>query len=183
MLSFIRKHQNFEIFLVVFIIFMFFIAFLGWMIMFDVYDFFNKDTREYHQEMAVNQSWQGVYSFINEARNSKLCDGAYHPIFVAGTSTIEFCNNKFEQIKYYKKGNFFYRNINGKDSIVGSFVINSDNEPIFIYYNSAKEVIADAANTINQIRFVKIKLIINVDPYNIFEDKILSHDTGFEYFK
>ena len=142
-------------------------------------DIFINSNQEVISMSNIDQARSVLSTFTNEIRNSVTgVDGSY-PINQAGNSQIIFfsnyrtSNSVVQRIRYYISGNTLYKAIvlpsgnsyNLSSESVKSVAtgISNGNTPLFYYfdgnYNGKTSALSQPVN-INQIRFVKINLLV-----------------------
>ncbi len=158
------------------------------------------------QSIAISEAQRGVESLIKETREALPSDTGSYPIVKADDFEFIFYsdynkNNLVERIRYYLDGSNFIKGVteptgdpieyltsNEQTTIISRYVRNSQEEPVFKYYdgNYAGQSGQEPLNTpadISQIRLVHINLKVNLDPSQAPRDYYLESDAQIRNLK
>ena len=131
------------------------------------------------QSLAVNSARSGVERMVREIREAAYSDtGAYPIISASGTEFIFYSDidrdQNIEKIRYTLNGSNFergeveatgsplvYNDENEMVSILSEYVRNSESQPVFSYFDSSDNEIADLSD-VSEISLAKVNLIVNV---------------------
>lgn len=139
------------------------------------------------QSVAIDQARKGILDIVECLRGATISDTGSFPIVSVGTSTITFYSNidndvNVEKVRYFLDGNILKRGV--KKSTGSPLAYTSSEEvkviaenvrnvinitDIFNYYNNLGVKITDLTK-ITDITFVKVNLIIDINPNRAPED-------------
>lgn len=154
-----------------------------------------KNTRfESEQATAIEIARKSMGIITKDVRGANTSERGDYPIVTAQDNELTFFNDingddKMEKIRYYLANTSLIREIylpgDLKDYAVVDYSnsiaahINNAGLPIFTYYNSASE----ETDVINQIRMIKIHLLINVTPVTAPNDYVLESNVNLRNLK
>lgn len=136
------------------------------------------------QAEEIDTARQGLTIWVRDAREMTFAEDGSYPLVVATTSRIGFFSDvdrddMVEYVEYALSSTTLYKysyNPVGNPLIYSTstpdttetlsvFVQNAlQNQPIFSFYNASGTPVMDPQNEISNIRFVKMRIIINIDP-------------------
>jgi len=180
-----------------------FITTLVWMFVKQGY-FFQSFTFE--QTTSINEAQRGVETLVKEVREAMPADTGAFPIEKADKfELIFFCDydrdTTVERVRYYLSGSDFIKGVieptgspaqylsqNEKTTILSKYVRNSQDEPVFIYYDG--DYAGDPEDTSLTtpaeplaLRMVHISLEINAIPDKAPKEYILESDVQIRNLK
>jgi len=139
------------------------------------------------QSIAIDQARRGVLDIVKCLRGATISDTGSFPIVSVATSTITFYSNidadvNVEKVRYFLDGNILKRGVKKSTGfplaytspeevkMIAENVRNVVNiKDIFNYYNNLGVKITDLSK-ITDITFVKVNLIIDINPNRAPED-------------
>ncbi|MBP9771892.1 MAG: type II secretion system protein [Candidatus Pacebacteria bacterium] len=143
------------------------------------------------QALAVENARRGVEQMVRDVREASYSDGGAYPVVAIGSTTIAIYSdldrdNDVELVRFYLEGTSFkkrvtnptgtpavYNEANGVVQTLSENVRNVEqNLPIFQFYNSAGTLLTSYGN-VTPVSFVKISLIVNVNPETLPNEYIL----------
>lgn len=143
--------------------------------------FSNRYTVE--QSGAVRNAQKGVLTLVGDIREAHYSDEGAFPLVSVGSTTITFYSDTddddvIERMRYYLDGDTLMRGVQKSSgdppiysgnpetlSTVANYVRNEEQDTdIFEYYNAQGDLVTDYTNDITDIVFVRISLIVNVNP-------------------
>ena len=143
---------------------------------------------------AVENARKSMNAMTKEIRGANTSEKGDYPLAVAQENELIFFNDinnddLMEKIRYYLNGTNLIREVylpgalqnysvlNSTETI--AMHINNNNIPIYTYYDSNYAVAA----AINQIRMIKIQIIININPAAAPNNYVLESDVSFRNLK
>jgi prepilin-type N-terminal cleavage/methylation domain-containing protein len=154
----------------------------------------------YQQDAAVQNARKVINQIIAETREAARSDRGDYLLDTAGEQQLIFYSNidsdyLTEKIKYYLAGGILYKGItkpagdpidysldNETVSQVAEY-INNQAQPVFTYYDTNNNLIADPVADKNKIRLIHIFLKINVNPQIAPQDYLVDMDVQIRNLK
>ena len=141
--------------------------------------FYRANSYIIQQSLSINSARKGVEKMVREIREAAYSDTGAYPIVSASSTEFVFYsdinrNNNVEKVRYSLKGSNFERGVieasgdppvyNPADEtakVLSAYVRNSESQPVFTYFDSSGNQIADLSN-VSGITLVKVRLVVNV---------------------
>lgn len=141
--------------------------------------FYRANSYIIQQSFAVNSARKGVEKMVREIREASYSDTGAYPVVSASSTEFVFYSDidrdsNVEKVRYSLKGSDFERGIikasgdppvyNPADetaSVLSPYVRNSESQPVFTYFDSSGNQVADLSN-VSGITLAKVRLIVNV---------------------
>jgi len=133
-----------------------------------------------HQAYAVGGARKGIEVMTREIREASYSDTGAYPIVGADSSEFVFYSDidrdsSIERVRYFLDGSDFKRGVikasgdplaydpaNESVSVLSEYVRNAPNQPVFTFYDSSGNKLADPVNAAD-ITLVGIRLIVNAE--------------------
>ena len=180
-----------------------FVVIIG-MVVFGIVFFYKTNAYTLEQTIAINDARNGIERTSQDIREATYSDQGVYPIYQMSATTLYFYSdvdkdNSVERVKFYldTDNSTFLREITNSSgnplSYDGSYstttveIISSHtrnnalSEKIFSYYDNDGVEITDY-NKMLEVAFVKIKLIVNVNPYRAPSDFELRSSASLRNF-
>jgi len=154
-----------------------------------------KTTRyESEQATAVETARKSMDIITKDIRGANTSEKGDYPLVIAQDDELAFFNDinndgLMEKIRYYLEGTELVKEIFLPGSLMDYSIfsasstvadyVNNNGDPIFSYYDYNSE----ENNLINNIRMVKIIIVINVTPTTLPNDYILESDVNLRNLK
>jgi len=145
--------------------------------------FYRSNAYSVEQSFAVNSARKGVEVMVGDIREATYSDEGAYPIVDAGHYFFEIYSdidrdNNIEKIRFFVEDGLLkmgsvkssgdpltYNDDDEVVSIISEHVRNVDNNiPIFRYYDSSGGELLNLSLNITNIAYVKVNLIVNVNP-------------------
>ncbi len=150
--------------------------------------FYRSNTYVMEQSFAINNARKGVEFMVEDIREAAFSESGSYPVISAASTTISFysdidTDNETEQVRYFLNGTnlekgvigptgnpALYNPINEEIQTVSQEVRNGAlGIDIFEYYDSTGALVADL-NQITDIAYIRVNLVINVNPVRLPND-------------
>ena len=148
---------------------------------------FRSITFGYEQNIAVENARKVINQMIEEIREASQSDLGSYLLSAVEPQNFSFYSNidsdaDTEKVRYFLDNNIFKKGViepagSPLEYLAGSEVvtevaqyINNQSDPIFNYYDTNNQLIADPPANISDIRLVNISLKINVTPATAPQD-------------
>lgn len=162
--------------------------------------FYRSNTYSLEQTAAIFSGRKGIENFTRDMRETTYAEDGAYPIAAIGTSTVTFYadvddESDVEKVRYYLNSGYLMRGVikaSGTPlayTAAESSVIMSDyvrnlekGVDIFTYQSATGTAITNASST-QQVRFVLISLIVNVNPNRLPEEFMLRGSSSLRNLK
>ena len=143
------------------------------------------------QSIAVENARRGVEQMVRDIREASYSDSGAYPVVSIGSTSVAFYSdldrdNDVELVRLFLSGTSFkkrvtnpsgspatYNEANGAESTLSENVRNGEQgAPIFEYYNSSGVKLTSYGNVTPAV-FVKVSLIVNVNPETLPNEYVL----------
>ncbi len=143
------------------------------------------------QAIAVESARRGVEQMVRDVREASYSDGGAYPVVAIGSTTVAIYtdldrDSDVELVRFYLEGTSFkkrvtnpsgtpavYNEANGAVQILSENVRNEEQStPIFEFYDS-DGVILTSYSSVTPVSFVKVSLVVNVNPETLPNEYVL----------
>jgi prepilin-type N-terminal cleavage/methylation domain-containing protein len=147
-----------------------------------ILSFYRSNTSTFEQAVQVDEARRGVDRLVRDLREVAYADTGNFPLATISTTSISFYSDvdrdySAELVRYYLSGTVLRKGIinatgtppayNPADeqiTVISQYVRNGlQSLPIFRYYNASSTEIAAGTGT-TSIKYIRIDLVVNVDP-------------------
>lgn len=157
-------------------------------VMSSVLYFYRTNSNTIEQGFALSSARKGIEFMVRDIREATYSDNGAYPIILLGDNSFSFYSdidrdNSVEQVRYFLDGDFLkkgttnstgaipvYNPIDEEIVVISDFVRNSyTSTDIFQYFDSTGVEVTDY-NDITSVIFVKVNLIVNINPERLPEE-------------
>lgn len=144
--------------------------------------FYRTNDYSVQQAAAITSARRGVENMVRDIREASYSNNGAYPVFEMSTSSFTFFSDidrdeTVEQVRYFLDDTDFkltttkpsgdppsYTTGTENTQIISDNVRNNtQNEPIFRYFNAAGQEMTDLEKR-EEVAFVRVEVIVNVDP-------------------
>ena len=162
--------------------------------------FYRSNTYAVEQTSAIQSGRRGIEYFVRDVREATYSEDGAYPIEMLGTSTVTFYADvddtiDIEKIRYFLSSGNLMKGVTkasgiplgytGSESlsIVADYVRNLENDvDVFEYRDEDGAVISDL-NLNQDVRFINVKLIVNVNPNRLPEEFLIDGSASLRNLK
>lgn len=153
--------------------------------------FYRSNTYAVEQTSAIQSGRKGIEYFVQDVREATYAEDGAYPIEAMSTSSVTFyadidAENDVERVRYYLSSGSLMRGVlkasgsplvytgSETESLVSEYVRNLEKDvDTFQFKDGNGNVITDFSET-QEVRSVDISLVVNVNPFRLPEEFLLS---------
>lgn len=162
--------------------------------------FYRSNTYSVEQVSAIFSGRKGIENFTRDIREATYAEDGAYPIAAIGTSTVTFYadvdeQSDVERVRYFLDAGNLKRGVvkasgsplayTGAESIsiMSEYVRNLEKGVNMFSYQTATGTAITSTTTTQQVRFVLISLIVNVNPNRLPEEFLLRGSASLRNLK